>query len=162
MSKRLKRFGRVTEVELTVLGCNRLVAGLCRGYLPIHLAMDPVDPRHPMARPALIDLFVLIRVGHAGERELVVDGSRVLAKGVSQGGGHGRVVKRVALSLEERLNLLRKRIADGRQPDRIVLAATAESHGPVPASLLVCLAPLFEPVGRATSYAVLSLLVDGP
>jgi hypothetical protein len=109
---RLKRFGRATEVELTVLGCDRLVAGLCRGYLPIHLSVDHVDSRHPVARQALIDLLVLIRVGHAGERkaELVVDGSRVLAEGVSQlrrwvtgvsqKVGHGRVVKSVALSSE--------------------------------------------------------------
>jgi hypothetical protein len=89
---------------------------------------------------------------------------RVYGEGVSQRGGHGSVVKRVALSREERLYLLWKRIADERQPDSIVFAAPAESHGPVPglpASLLVCFGPFFEPVGHAISHAVLSFLVDG-
>ena len=76
--------------------------------------MDPVHPRHHVPRAAVVDLLILIGIGDARKGELVVDGTRVIAEHVAQRRCDPNVVKRAALSGEERLQFRWKRIADGR------------------------------------------------
>jgi hypothetical protein len=104
--------------------------------------------------------FVLICIGNTCKCELVVDGSRVIGKGVSQCWRHWRIVKRVAFPGEKSLNHVRKGIADWREPYCVVFAALVESYRPVPAFSLSSICPFFEPVCSATPFAMLTFLVD--
>ncbi len=81
------------------------------------------------------DSLVLICVGDACESELVVDVSRVLAKGVSQRAIYWRVMKREVSACEECFQLFWNQNAHGWQSHRVMLAALVERHRPVSLSL---------------------------
>jgi hypothetical protein len=53
-------------------------------------------------RAAVVDLLILIRIRNACKGELIVDSSRVIAEHVAQRRRDRSIVKRVALSGEER------------------------------------------------------------
>ena len=97
----LKRLVNVTKVQLTISSSRRLLTGLCWRYLTIHLAVDPVHPRHHVPWTAVVDLLILIRVCNAGKGKLIVDSSRVIAEHVAQRRRDRGIVKRVALTSEQ-------------------------------------------------------------
>ena len=158
---RLEGLVGIVEVELAVLCRDSFSARDRGGDLSVHLAVDPVHPRHRMARAAYVDSSVLVGVGDAGEGELVVDSAGVVAESFHQGQCHWSAAKRVALPCEQGLQLRRKRIAHRRQPDGVVVAASVEAHWPVLALFSVGLSPLLEPVCCTASLAVLALLIYG-